>query len=144
MICPTFYPADCCNIVLIKFLSSCIKQTKIFFDDYLLVTILIIRQWQPDILGIIRHRNWFLNFGFMINIKISSWGINNWDGFDDKWLDGFFEGVSFFNLHKHQNILLVQKHLYVQKNLCTYLLFSGRQRDKDKQQSQTNEYFEQS
>ena len=29
----------------------------------------------------------------MINIKISSWVIN-WDGFDDKWLDGnFFEGT---------------------------------------------------
>ena len=58
----------------------------------------------------------------MINIKISSWGNNSWDGFDDKWLDGFFEGVSFFNLHKHQNILLVQKHLCSKKPVYLFII----------------------
>ena len=64
-----FYPADCCNIVLIEFLSSFSKQTNnLFVFDYLVITIPIAWQWHPDFLDIILDTEIelvFLNFGII-------------------------------------------------------------------------------
>ena len=64
-----FYPADCCNIVLIEFLSSFSKQTNNFFcvwlssDNY--SHCLAMTSRFPG--HYYRHRNWigFLNFGII-------------------------------------------------------------------------------
>ena len=65
----------------------------------------------------------------MINIKISSWVIN-WDGFDDKWLDGiFFEGT-FLSTGTNIKISFLFK-AFVFKKTCSFLvnryLGSGRE-----------------
>jgi len=65
----------------------------------------------------------------MINIKISSWAIN-WDGFDDKWLDGnFFEGT-FLSTGTNIKISFLFK-AFVFKKTCSFLvnryLGSGRE-----------------
>ena len=58
----------------------------------------------------------------MINIKISSWAIN-WDGFDDKWLDGnFFEGT-FLSTGTNIKISFLFKSICMFKKTCVPIYY---------------------